>query len=79
VLSADMNIVEEIVSQLQRMYEKLANLERKRRLRNLLKIVGIGFLLYRNVDQDISDIQNRIASLIARATSRLKNELFFFD
>lgn len=69
-----MNTIQ-IVSQLRSLHHKLNNLEKRRRLRNILRIFGIGFLLYRDVDQEISNIQNEISALSEKANPATQEHL----
>jgi hypothetical protein len=70
-----MKTIQEIVNQLRSLYQKLANLEKRKRIRNILKIVGIGFLIYRDVDQEISNFQNEIPALVEKANLAAKEHL----
>ena len=69
-----MNTIQ-IVNQLQSLHHKLNNLEKRKRLRNILRIIGIGFLLYRDVDQEISNIQNEISALSEKANPTTQEHL----
>lgn len=64
-----MNSIQELVNQLQILHEELTNLEKRKRIRNILKVIGIGFLLYRDVDHNISKVQTRISDLIGQGNS----------
>jgi DNA-directed RNA polymerase subunit F len=70
-----MNTIQEVVNQLQSLHQKLANLEKRKRLRKILKIVGIGFLIYRDVDQEISNVQDEIPALVEKANFIAKEHL----
>jgi DNA helicase-4 len=70
-----MNSIQELVSQFQSLYQELANLEKRKRIRKILKFIGIGFLLYRDVDQEISNVQNKIPPMIEKATFAAKDLL----
>jgi DNA helicase-4 len=64
-----MNSIQELVNQLQILHEELNNLEKRKRIRNILKVIGVGFLLYRDVDQEISKVQTKISDLAGQGNS----------
>ena len=70
-----MNSLQVLVGQLQNLHQELTILERRKRIRKILKLVGIGFLLYRNVDEELSKVQNEIFTLIEKANFTAKEHL----
>ena len=64
-----MTSIQDVVNQLQILHEELTKLEKRKRIRNILKVIGIGFLLYRDVDQEISKVQTKISDLIGLGNS----------
>ena len=74
-----MNNFNELEKQIQVLNRELGNLKLKKRIRMLLKIVGIGFLIYKNVYQEISEKEEQKKALIIRLDSTIQDHLHYFE
>lgn len=70
---------DELGERLRTLDQTLDSLKRKKRIRNLLKIVGLGFLFYKKIDQEISENEQQRNGLIKRLNSALLDHLHYVE
>jgi len=62
-----------LAQKLKQLDQRIINFKKKKRYREILKILGIGFFIYRNIDRDILRVENEKSKLINEARNELEH------